>query len=266
MPQLMKKIGAILSLVGLLSQSSAFAWIGGPYSNNTYDGNSGGIFSGTIRGRNLTGLFKFAQDSQPYVSTFGDSVVYHKGMAYYGECYGQIDFNTSLVSGITNGSNNGANANDPNQSTYYRNVSGQGYGVLNGTGTPNVTTNNTAPTMGSDSVGNANSHWSGRVENKKFAMRFTAKGEMSFFGFASEMTIKISAVSTGDLDNPRADPSGLNANPTAANARFGFIGNGSVVQTVSATNNYPDIQDTVKIKVYGSRSSTGITYPAGYAG
>ncbi|RYD38026.1 MAG: hypothetical protein EOP86_02000 [Verrucomicrobiaceae bacterium] len=263
----MKKIGAILSLVGLLSQSSAFAWIGGPYSNNTYDGNPGGVFSGTIRGRNTTGLFKFAQDAQPYVSTFGDSVVYHKGMTYYGESYGQIDFNTSLVSGITNGSNNGANANDPNQSPYYRGVSGSGFGVLNGTGTGNVTTNGTAPAFGSDSVANANSHWNGRVENKKFAMRFTAKGEMSFFGYASEMTIKIDTVSSGDLENPRVnEDTGLNSNPTANNARFQFTGTGSVTQTVSATNNYPDIQDTVNIKVYGSRSSTGITYPAGYAG
>lgn len=266
----MKKIGAILSLVGLLSQSSAFAWIGGPYSENTYDGNAGGIFSGTIRGRNLTGLFKFAQDDQPYVSTFGDSVVYHKGMTYYGECYGQIDFNSSLVSGITNGSNNGTNANDPNQSSYYRNVSGQGYGVQNGTGTGNVTTNGTAPAFGSDSVANANSHWSGRVENKKFAMRFTAKGEMAFFGYASEMTITIDTVSTGDLQTPRGDNgdggTGLNSNPTANNARFGFTGTGSVVQTVSATNNYPDVQDKVNIKVYGSRTATSVTYPANYAG
>ncbi|MES2706493.1 MAG: hypothetical protein V4726_07815 [Verrucomicrobiota bacterium] len=259
----MKKIGAILSLVGLLSQSSALAWIGGPYSNNTYDGNTGGVFGGTIRGAGTSGIFKFAQDNQPYVSTFGDSIVYHKGMAYYGECYGQVDFNSSSISGITNGANNGTNGSDPNQSPFYRSVFGTGFGVQNGTDAGNATTN----VFGNINAASANSYWSGKIESKKFAMRFSAKGEMSFFGNASEVTITIDAVSTGDLQEPRGNAdTGLNSNPTAANARSAFPGTGSVVQTVTTENNYPNITDTVKIKVYGSRTSTGVQQPGNYAG
>lgn len=265
----MKKFGAILSLIGLLSQSSALAWVGGPYSNNTYDGNTGGTFGGTIRGYKTSGIFKFAQDNQPYVSTFGDSIVYHKGMAYYGECYGQVDFDSSSISGVTNGANNGINTNDPSLGSTYRNVFGTGFGVQNGSDAGNAATNE----FGNLNAATANSYFNGKIESKKFAMRFTAKGEMSFFGNASEITTTINTVSSGDFQEPRGNvATGLNSNPASgsntptAQANYNFPGTGTVTQTVSRDNNYPNITDTVKIKVYGSRTSTSIAYPTGYAG
>lgn len=260
----MKKIGAILSLVGLLSQSSALAWVGGPYSNNTYDGQTSGTFGGTIRGTKTSGIFKFSQDIQPYVSPFGDSIVYHKGLAYYGECYGQVDFDSSSVSGITNGANNGINGSDPNQSGFYRSVFGTGFGVQNGSDAGNATTNQFGNVNGPST---ANSYWNGKVTNKKFAVRFQAKGEISFFGNATEVNVTIDTVSTGDLQDPRVGgETGLNSNPTAAGGRYNFPGTGSTSQTVTSTNNFPDVSDTVKIKVYGSRTSVGSYLPANYAG
>jgi len=268
----MKKIGAILSLVGLLSQNSALAWVGGPYSNNTYDGQTDGTFGGTIRGTKTSGIFKFSQNSfAPYVSPFGDSIVYHGGLAYYGECYGQVDFDSSSVSGITNGANNGLNGADPNQSGFYRSIFGTGFGVQNGTDAGNATTNAFGNTNGPSS---ANSYWNGKITNKKLAVRFVAKGEMSFFGNASEVEVSWNTVSTGDLQDPRVGgDTGLNSNPTfAAGTAFGaggysFPGTGSTTQTMTRENNFPEVTDTVKIKVYGSRTAAGGAYaPANYAG
>jgi len=39
----MKQFTALLTIFAMLA-SQAFAWTGGPYSNNTYDGFDGGIF------------------------------------------------------------------------------------------------------------------------------------------------------------------------------------------------------------------------------
>ena len=54
----MKKYAAALTFLSVLFQStSAMAWIGGPYSNNTADGKSGGVFQGTITMKNGSVLF-----------------------------------------------------------------------------------------------------------------------------------------------------------------------------------------------------------------
>lgn len=254
----MKKFGAILSLVGLLSQNSAFAWLGGPYSNNTYDGITTGLFGGTIRGSNTTGVFKFIQNNEAFVSSFGDSVVYHKGMTYYGESYGQIDFNSSKVSGITNGNSAGGNTNDPGQGPNFRSVFGTGFGVSNAGG-ENFTS------------AVANSAWNGKITNKKFAMRFTGKGEMSFFGNPTETTVTVDTNSFGDFNEPRTSlatgastaPGGISGSQGITSA---FPGSGRATQTVTRSNNYPDIKDKVKIRVFGSRLSTSAVIPATYQG
>jgi len=253
----MKKFGAYLSLLGLLSQTAAPAWVGGPYSNNTYDGLTGGIFGGTIRGPSTSGIFKFSQGNETYVSPFGDSIVYHQGMAYYGECYGFVDFDSKTVSGVTNGSNSGANANDPTGSPQYRNLYGSGFGVQNGTGAGIASTNNFGGLNSDTAV--ANSSWNGKITKSKQTMRFRANGEMSFFGNATEVTTFDNVSSTGDFQNPRKDDhpppgegagTGLNLTGTSTPP-----GTGTTTRTTGGTNNYPNVTAKIKIRVYGSRTS-----------
>lgn len=281
----MKKFGAYLSLLGLFSQATALAWVGGPYSNNTYDGFDGGIFGGTIRGSATSGIFKFSQGNEAYVSPFGDSIVYNKGMAYYGECYGFVDFDSKTVSGSTNGANNGSNLNDPNASPQFRNLFGNGFGVQNGTSAGNATSNqlggvafsNTAGgAIGANSaaslVGNANSYWNGKITKSKQTMRFRATGEMSFFGNASEVTEYNFVTSTGDFQDPRFDgPNPNNPGDSGTGASLGGTGaspgSGTTVRVSGAENNYPNIQSKIKIKVYGSRTSVApFVGPTAYAG
>ncbi len=257
----MKKFGAYLSLLGILSQATALAWVGGPYSNNTFDGFDGGMFGGTIRGTAISGIFKFSQGNDAYVSPFGDSIVYHKGMAYYGECYGYVDFDTKTVSGVTNGSNSGSNLNDPNASPQFRNLYGSGFGVQNGTGAGIAATNNFGGLNSDTAV--ANSSWNGKVTKSKQTLRFRAKGEMTFFGNATELVEYNRVASAGDFENPRFDlDTGLNLIGTGSPA-----GTGSTIRVSGATNNYPNITTAKKIKVYGSRTSVvPFTGPTAYAG
>lgn len=100
----MKKYAAALTFLTVLFQStSAMAWIGGPYSNNTADGKSGGVFQGTITMKNGSGMFRFSTGQEPFNSPNAESVVFHEGLVFYGDCFGQVDFHAKRVSGITNG-------------------------------------------------------------------------------------------------------------------------------------------------------------------
>ena len=258
----MKKFGAYLSLLGLFSQATALAWVGGPYGGNTYDGFTGGVFAGTIRGPSCSGMFRFSQDAtSPYVSPFGDSIVYHKGMAYYGECYGEVDFDSKTVSGVINGSNNGSNLNDPNASPQFRNLYGNGFGVQNGTGAGIAATNNFGGANSTTAV--ANSFWIGKITKSKQTMRFKAKGQMTLFGNATEVVEYNRVSSTGDFESPRfSEDTGLNLIGTGNPP-----GTGSTVRVSGAVNNYPNVQSTIKINVYGSRTSVGsFAGPTAYAG
>ena len=276
----MKKFGAYLSLIGLFSQSTLLAWVGGPYGNNTFDGFDGGVFGGTIRGPSTTGIFKFSQGAETYVSPFGDSIVYNKGLAYYGECYGMVDFDSKTVSGVTNGSANGTNLNDPNSSPQYRNLGGFGFGVDNGLagtviGNNFVTGPNGSAGAAGTEAGIANSAWNGKITKSKQTMRFKAKGEMSFFGTSTEVTEFNVVNSTGDFNDPRfdgEDPAKPNEGAGTGLSLTGFgavtpAGTGTTRRTVGATNNFPNIQAKVKIRIYGSRKSVNpFGGPAGYAG
>ena len=248
----MKKFGAFLSLFGLLFQSAAPAWVGGPYSNNTYDNFDGGIFSGTIRGRACSGIFKFSTDGgDAYVSPFGDSIVYYQGLAYYGECFGQVDFDAKRVSGYTNGSNIGANQNDPSAGPLYSSVWGNGFPVQNGAG------NGTK-------AATANSYWNGKITKSKQTLRFKAKGEMSFFGNATTITTYGRTYSDGVFIDPTIDADtgrfidGTSSTPGIGSFRVTRTENSAAV--VPDTN-YPNITNQIKVKIYGSRTSV-----LGYAG
>jgi hypothetical protein len=248
----MKKFGAYLSLLGLLFQTSSQAWVGGPYSNNTYDGFDGGIFSGTIRGTACSGIFKFSTDGgDAYVSPFGDSIVYYKGLAYYGECFGQVDFDAKRVSGYTNGSNVGANQNDPSAGPLSSSVFGNGFPVQNGLGN------------GVKSA-TANSYWNGKITKSKQTLRFKAKGEMSFFGNATEITTFTRVFSAGVFADPTLDAdTGRFLDGTSSTPGTGFTTTTRTENSaaVSPDTNYPNITNKIKVKIYGSRTSV-----VGFAG
>lgn len=100
----MKKITALLSLISLIGAqvTPALAHIGGPYSNNTYDGFQGGIFHGTMTSKGLFGIFRFSTGFEPVITGQAQSVVMVNGLTLYGECFGFVDFTSRSVAGITN--------------------------------------------------------------------------------------------------------------------------------------------------------------------
>ena len=241
----MKQFTALLTIFAMLA-SQAFAWTGGPYSNNTYDGFDGGIFQYTFRGNNVSGMARFTQNtSSSYNSEFGDSVVYFNGVTYYGESYGFVDFPSGLVDGIVNATAAGTDLNNP--AAVLRSTNGTSWGVFNGVryGAGNPLFGGYSPGGPESTYMTANASWTGALTRKFPVPRFTGEGEMTFFGEGESLEDPLavfdrSVVSTGDFLTGANDP-----------ARSGTQRSFYTVPSDSFKN-----KSVVPITVYGGRIST----------
>lgn len=236
----MKKFSAIFSLAAMFLQSSCFAWVGGPYSNNTTDGIDGGIFQYTIRGSRTSGMSRFSQNTgSAFNSEFGDSIIYHRGVTYYGESYGFVDFASKRVDGIINAASAGSDNNPQNA---WRNSTGTTWGVFNGVryGNPNpVNGAGFDPTNPLPSNSVVNATWRGKLTRTRPVPRFAGRGEASFLGENNTTTTTTVLASSGDFQTPPAPP----AQPS----------NGRRSVTVTVTGDVASVERTVRIRVYGGR-------------
>ncbi len=215
----MKKIVALLTLVSFLFQAApAMAWVGGPYSNNTHDGRSGGVFQGMITMKNGSGMFRFSSGSEPFISPNANSVIFHQGLTYFGDCFGMVDFPSKKISGIMNGRTTITfPANTP----------------ATPTGSPSIQFGNGAD----DFI--ANVEWSGKLTRTAPGVLFKGKGYAYFFEANYSNQISTSIITVGIQDEIPGEP--------AATIDT------SITQTI--TQNEPTPKQKVKIKVYGSRVS-----------
>ncbi len=242
----MKQLTAFLLIFTMLA-GPAFAWKGGPYSNNTLDGIDGGIFQYTLRGDRVSGLARFSQNtSAAYNSEFGDSVVYYNGITYYGESYGFVDYVSGTADGIVNASAAGTDLNNP--AAVLRTSTGTSWGVFNGVryGTGNPLFGPFTPGGPSGSYMVANASWAGFVTRTHPVPRFAGEGEITFFGEGdsdSANSFDRTLVSTGDFAPPRLD-AGL---PPANGTQRNFI----TIPSDSFKNKV-----TIPITVIGGRIST----------
>ena len=242
----MKQITAILLIFTMLV-GPAFAWKGGPYSNNTTDGIDGGIFQYTFRGNRVSGMARFTQNtSSSYNSEFGDAVVYYNGITYYGESYGFVDFVGGIADGTINATAAGTDLNNP--AAVLRSTNGTSFGVFNGVryGTGNPLFGPFAPGGPSGTFMVANASWSGLITRTHPVPRFAGNGEITFFGEGesdSANSFDRALISTGDFAPPRLD-AGL---PPANGTQRNFV----TVPSDSFKNKV-----TIPITVYGGRIST----------
>lgn len=87
----MKKILTLIASVLIISGSSAFAWIGGPWSNNSYNQANTGTYQAVMYMVNGVGLARFTDDTSAVFSQINASVIFHEGSIYIGECFGTAD-------------------------------------------------------------------------------------------------------------------------------------------------------------------------------
>jgi len=187
-----KGIGLFLAVV-LMPAMSAQAWIGGPWSANTYASNGDdGVYEavatmtdgvGMYRwgvGNNPGGirsnvLFNGKTNYEPWVTVGGaisPHVWFYRGITYYGECYGLVNsmVNKVVVTGTASnlGGGDGTGSGGAGLNTTYLLSPGIGL-TSNGPGDQNP-------------KGWCNSSWHGKITGKRPFVRFHGVGRVNFFG------------------------------------------------------------------------------------
>ncbi|WP_038159548.1 hypothetical protein [Verrucomicrobium sp. BvORR106] len=120
-----KKLFSVLAGLALLSGSQAFAWVGGPFDGGDYSAtlDNEGVYQASLRYKNGSGYAQWANnvDLGPSVasgatggggstttsnSTVGSylnrSVLYYKGIAFFGTASGMVDMDRREVTCVTN--------------------------------------------------------------------------------------------------------------------------------------------------------------------
>ncbi len=262
----MKKFVATITTFATFFQAvPAMAWVGGPYSNNIADGRAGGVFQGTISMKNGSGMFRFATSSEPFLSPNANAVIIHKGITYFGDCFGMVDGPSKRISGITNGLSN------ISTDTVVQPTGGSFINLGNA-----ITINSNTVPIGAPNIqfGNGldnfvcNSEWSGRIQGPRPGMTFKAKGYAHFFSAADSHSTSTYTLS-GNYTTNAANIS----NPSTGGDLI-VVGPYNIVRTLATTpvttvttnvtvpgsiradvTNEASSKEKVKIKVFGSRVS-----------
>jgi hypothetical protein len=106
----MKKILTLITSALVISGSSAFAWVGGPWSNNSYSQTTTGTYQAVMYMVNGVGLARFSDDITTQFSQVNQSVIFHEGTVYIGQCFGTADRTSGSGSGSVTGIINSASA------------------------------------------------------------------------------------------------------------------------------------------------------------
>ncbi len=86
-----------------LCPTAAFAWSGGPWSGNTADNTAGkGTYFGTMRGKNLLGVFTFQYSPDRIVNQLLSDLFFvsHEGFSISGSTAAVVDTQGRKVSGV----------------------------------------------------------------------------------------------------------------------------------------------------------------------
>ncbi|MFN0125882.1 MAG: hypothetical protein ACKV19_04255 [Verrucomicrobiales bacterium] len=266
----MKKLIALITLVSMQA-TPAMAWIGGPWSGNTWDGQTTGLFGGTITMKNGSGIFRFTSTETAQMGTYSSSMIYYKGITFFGSCQANIDFEAKTVDGMTNGSAFNRNPgpaqnrtspivdNNPNFAPGSTG-SNQSFtiplvpNIVDGEPTPNNFQLTNVGTSGP--VGIANTTWSGRLTTTKPNVRFRAKGEANFLG--PQKIVQRITVRYGEPVIPRTP-----SDPSLPVETF-IPGPPEEVSVDRGGNDpFPEPTNRVKLRVFGSRISYNLFVPTG---
>lgn len=244
----MKKFSASITLLALAFQSvPAMAWVGGPYSNNTTDGKSGGVFQGTMTFKNGSGSFKFATGAEPFISPQASSVVMHEGLVYYGDAFGTADFESKTITCITNGNTN-IGVVTPVTSLFNATVTITSSETP--IGTPSFPFGN-----GSDN-GVCNTQFAGKINKTAPGTTFKGKGWAYVFS-ADEFDVKDTSTSTG----PASDYLPIFSAVGIISGYFEVKPNDSTQTQELSRDVKPAEKRKFRTRVFGSRVST-IAYTA----
>ena len=187
----MKKIFSLIPLALLSSSMSANAFIGGPFDNGDYGVlmERGGYYQSSYSFKNGSGYALWSPDNlqgavvngqtvtnnigsgslfTPSTGNANRTVLYYKGVTYFGGAFGEIDMASKRISGYGNASSE-FSATVNTQQTQNNLFFGQ----------TNVSQTNSSNVVTSGRSYVANVNWGGKVTASHPQLRFTGKGEIS---------------------------------------------------------------------------------------
>jgi hypothetical protein len=193
---MIKKISLLLGLIAAVPASS-FAWVGGPFSNGDFSESldDNGVYQASFTFKNGSGYAQWATNASLIAgaanrgTTVNRSVVYSKGVTYFGMATGISDLDKGYVYGHTNGSSDTGT------------TGGQGGG-----GTPGGGTSTTGVVSNGGRNFVANSQFTAKVTSSHPILRFRGTGEISFIGADATETISDIAQDIVDQVNGNLTP------------------------------------------------------------
>ncbi|MCB1095458.1 MAG: hypothetical protein KDN22_07740 [Verrucomicrobiae bacterium] len=221
----MRKLLAFALTAVVLQATPALALVGGPWDNNSHEGNSDGIFSATLILKGGVGLASWGQlSSLPEISRYAESVVWYKGAVYFGTTTARVDVQARKVTGITSGE-----------------VQTSGL---------------TGATPSAGAVGFCTTAWRGKVKDVSNSLTFVAKGDASFFGDYTDEFLPSTTIETTDTD-VTIDPNTGQATQTIVTTTTQTIPGAG-----GPNSAFPGYRNRTSVLVFGSRVSTiGQGYP-----
>ncbi len=177
----MKRIIASL-VIGMSALSGqAFAWVGGPFDNGFHSAalEQNSIYQATLSFKNGSGFCYFQPNASVVPENTGTttyatrgasnnrSVLYYKGITYFGNCFGFVDGEARFIQANFNASSEA--------STETSSISG-GTSATQTTLNPSVYSNITA----SGKSFTANGAFVGKISQTAPSLRFHGQGEISF--------------------------------------------------------------------------------------
>jgi hypothetical protein len=188
----MKKIFSLIQLAVLSAGSSAFAIVGGPFDNGDHsilleragyyqasysfrNGSGYSLFSpdniqgAIVQGQAVTPNFSAGALTTPtgQANNANRTVIYYKGVTYFGSAFGEVDVQSRRISGYGNASSDFtiASAQTQQQTGFFTQS--------------NVTSfsSNTVTASGRSYVANVN--WQGKITATQPQLRFSGSGELA---------------------------------------------------------------------------------------
>ncbi|MEM8954783.1 MAG: hypothetical protein AAGD22_11580 [Verrucomicrobiota bacterium] len=219
----MKKIALFALLVFGFSLPSAMAWVGGPWSNNGFSpGAETGTYQAVATMSNGSGIMRFEVTNQPSLSiNENTSLWWYRGATYVGNTSAVVDLTSRIVTGINTAS------------TLDQGVIEDQAAVIDTAG---------------KNVEHLTANWHAKIRTVAPQIRFDGQGTVQLFGDVDTGTrtriFNVQYFQGEVLDN--------------GNFLYDIIintDNSTMVSSFGQDPDFPQLGSSVKMKVWGSRTS-----------
>ncbi len=209
----MKQVFGIFAALILMPTFQVQAWLGGPWSNNTYNTGDDGVYEAIGSMTDGTAMYRWAVNNENaggaamtgaaangattsnvqfggLVGAANPHVIWYRGIVYYGRCFGMVNSYMGKVMMTGNASTSGLSSEDNPVNGVELNSGVQDVPAISDT------------VVLPDTKSVANSTWEGKITSKFPVKAFHGYGTVSFVGAPSLdlLTVTVANITVEDGD------------------------------------------------------------------